>query len=246
MLRFLKRYFHILPIIKFFNRRIRSISSRTHQLQFLIEWGVDNPEYFDHFLDQHYLWTSTRNSFPWERGVFSSLAIKSDSNVLDLCCGDGHITYHFYSLRAKSIFAIDFDRNAINHARKNFNISNIEFHLGDIRTDIPDRLFDNIIWDAAIEHFTENEITNIMAKIKSVLKEDGILSGYTIIESTTGKKHLHQHEYEFRNKEDLARFLTPYFKKVQVFTTEYPSRTNLYFYATDSILPFENDWNLII
>jgi hypothetical protein len=68
-----------------------------------------------------------------------------------------------------------------------------------------------------------------------------ILSGYTIIEPKHGGKHLHQHEYEFHNKEDLARFLNPYFQNIQVFSTTYPDRINLYFYASNSILPFEKN-----
>jgi hypothetical protein len=77
-----------------------------------------------------------------------------------------------------------------------------------------------------------------MSRIKAVLSPSGTLSGYTIIELEGGVKHLHQHEYEFHNKEDLARFLTPHFKNVHVFQTVFPSRTNLYFYATDGRLPF--------
>lgn len=100
------------------------------------------------------------------------------------------------------------------------------------------------MWDAAIEHFTQDEISQIMFNIKSNLAPDGILSGYTIKESESGHKHLHQHEYEFHDKEDLARFLTPKFKNVHVFETIFPERTNLYFYATDGKLPFEQNWNL--
>ena len=73
------------------------------------------------------------------------------------------------------------------------------------------------------------------------MKKKGILSGYTIVESEHGDKHLHQHEYEFHDKQDLARFLTPYFKNVQVISTVYPMRTNLYFYASDGELPFESN-----
>ena len=85
-----------------------------------------------------------------------------------------------------------------------------------------------------------------MSKIKSVLTHGGVLSGYTIIEAEHGGKHLHQHEYEFHDKDDLARFLKPYFKNVHIFTTTYPTRTNLYFYATDGVLPHRKDFNLII
>ena len=70
---------------------------------------------------------------------------------------------------------------------------------------------------------------------------DGILSGYTIKEPEHIGKHLHQHEYEFRDKQDLARFLTPYFKNVKIIETVFPSRTNFYFYASDFDLPLEKN-----
>jgi cyclopropane fatty-acyl-phospholipid synthase-like methyltransferase len=170
----------------------------------------------------------------------------ANSRVLDLCCGDGFNSYHFYSLRAKNVTAIDFDREAIRWAKRNYKAPNLKFGIGDIRTDIPDGPFDNIVWDAAVEHFTETEITDIMSRLKSVLTPSGTLSGYTIIEPEGGGKHLHQHEYEFRSKEDLARFLTPYFNNVHVFETVFPSRSNLYFYATDGTLPFDQVSSFIV
>jgi cyclopropane fatty-acyl-phospholipid synthase-like methyltransferase len=212
----------------------------------LVEWAVDNPEYFDHNIDMYSSWSKTRESFPVERGVFSSFAITSNSRVLDLCCGDGFNSYHFYSLRAKNVAAIDLDREAIRWAKRNYKSPNLAFSIGDIRTDIPDGPFDNIVWDAAVEHFTEREISALMTRIKAVLAPSGILSGYTIIEPKDGGKHLHQHEYEFHSKEDLARFLTPNFRNVHVFETVFPSRTNLYFYATDATLPFDRVSSLII
>ncbi len=149
-------------------------------------------------------------------------------------------------MRAKHVTAIDFDREAIRWAKRNYKSPNLTFCIGDIRTDIPDGLFDNIVWDAAIEHFSETEITALMSRIKSVLTPSGTFSGYTIVEPAGRGKHLHQHEYEFHSKKDLARFLTPYFKNVHVFQTVFPSRTNLYFYATDGTLPFDQVSSLFV
>ena len=82
-----------------------------------------------------------------------------------------------------------------------------------------------------------------MLSIKDRLKLDGVLSGYTIVERDDGQKHIHQHEYEFASKEDLLRFLQPHFLNVVVFETIYPSRHNLYFWASDGPLPFTSGWN---
>ena len=225
------------------NRGVRAISSFTHYLQFLIEWGrAPNPEWFDHFLDQHYSWKKTGVAFPWERGIFSLLAMEQNASVLELCCGDGFNAHHFYANRAANIIALDMDPEAIKSARRNFKQAHVKYIVGDIRRDIPTGSFDNVIWDAAIEHFTEVEIGTIMLSIKQRLKNSGVLSGYTIVEKPDGLSH-HEHEYEFHSKEDLLRFLTPHFKNVRVFETIYPSRHNLYFFASDEkILPFDPKW----
>lgn len=100
----------------------------------------------------------------------------------------------------------------------------------------------NIIWDAAIEHFTPDEIDHIVRDIKQVLSyKKGILSGHTVVERADGKT-IKQHEYEFHDMEDLRRFLTPYFENVYVFETIYAERHNLYFYASDGSLPFDEHW----
>jgi hypothetical protein len=53
---------------------------------------------------------------------------------------------------------------------------------------------------------------------------------------------LPHHEYEFKSKEDLTRFFYPHFKNVKVFETLYPDRHNLYFWASDGIVPFMDGW----
>ena len=239
------KYLNIkLYIIKKINKFLRNLTYKTHKIEFQTQWGgvLPNPEWFNHYLDVYYYWPESRNSQFLERGCFSLLAIKNKANILELCCGDGFNTKHFYSLRADKIIAVDFDVNAINHAKKNNYTNNIEFRLCDIRYQLPQEKFDNILWDAAIEHFTEEEIFDLMQNIKVRLTDNGILSGHTIVKRSDGKKSLEQHEYEFASKEDLLRFLQPYFKNIRVFETIYPTRHNLYFYASDAVIPFDANW----
>jgi hypothetical protein len=99
---------------------------------------------------------------------------------------------------------------------------------------LPAGPFDNIVWDAAIEHFTEAEIDKILQEIVQRLGSEGILSGYTLTEAADGKKSNALHEYEFKDKEDLRRFFTPHFKFVKVWETIYPTRHNLYFAASQT------------
>lgn len=241
-----KKLTPILPLTKFFASVSRKLAYFAHRAQFFVEWGTDNPEYFNHHLDLYYLWKKTGNSLPMERGVHSSIALSGGGATLDLACGDGFYSNYFYALNSRHVIGVDFDPAAIKTAKKNQILENVEFILGDIREDIPDGPFENIVWDAAIEHFTELEIVNLVARIKQVLTEGGILSGYTITEAPGDAKHLHQHEYEFRDKEDLLRFLSPHFENVHVYETVFPNRTNLYFYATDGLLPHMRSRHLIV
>jgi SAM-dependent methyltransferase len=226
------------------NRQVRALSKKTHGHQSDLEWNRgDSPEWYDHYLDLHFQWHKNRIPFWVERGIFNLLAIKDEARLLELCCGDGFNSYHFYSARTSSVTAVDFDPEVIAHAKKNNQAENIAYSVADIRNGMPGGLFDNIVWDAAIEHFTKDEIASIMREIKERLGQNGVLSGYTILELDPGHG-LRHHETEFTSKEDLMRFFTPHFKNVKVFETMYSSRHNLYFFASDSsALPFDSDWS---
>ena len=161
------------------------------------------------------------------------MVLKPDGKMLEICCGDGFNARHFYSSKASSIIAIDFDRDAIPHAKRFNSVPNVTYLQKDIREGLPAGPFDNIVWDAAIEHFSEEEIDSILKGIRRCLNQGGVLAGYTILEGESGTKHIPQHEREFKNKEDLLSFFKPTFPFVEIFETVYPSRTNLYFYASD-------------
>jgi SAM-dependent methyltransferase len=199
------------------------------------------PENFDHQNDQFYWWAVSRNPQWVERGIYSGLALKGGS-VLELCCGDGFNTRNFYSFKSKQVLACDFDQKIIRVAKRKNSAPNITFHVADIRTQMPNGRYDNIIWDDGIEHFTETEIQDIMPGIKNRLAPEGILSGHTVVEKGDGREKFKFHKYEFKNREDLLRFLTPFFANVLVFETAYPGRHNLYFWASDSAIPFGHGW----
>lgn len=225
----------IVSFLKYLNFLVRRLSALTHFTQFAVQWGFEpQPEWFDHYLDQHWQWSAKNNSLWVERGVFSRLVIKPSAKMLEICCGDGFNARHFYSSKASSIVALDFDKEAIRHARRYNSASNVTYIQQDIREGLPLGPFDNIVWDAAIEHFTEAEIDKIMLDLVQRLGSYGILSGYTLTEAASGKKSNALHEYEFKDKDDLRRFFTPHFKFVKVWDTIYPTRHNLYFVASQT------------
>src|SRR5882762_3311627 len=126
----------------------RRLASFAHKLQMKYEWNTPpQPEWFDHYCDQFYQFRITQNPLWVERGTFGLLAIKQGANILELCCGDGFNAYHFYSIRANEIISVDFDKNVIQHAKKYNQAKNVEFKLCDIRNEMPEGIFDNVVWD---------------------------------------------------------------------------------------------------
>ncbi len=218
--------------------------SAAHRRLMKVQWALaPQPEHFDHHIDLFYQFLAGRNGLFVERGVFGGLALLG-GDVLELACGDGFNARNFYSLRSRSVLACDFDPRAIATANRKNKAPNLRFVLADIRTDMPEGIFGNIMWDAAIEHFTLDETSGILADIKKRLTPEGVLSGYTIVEQANGKKMLSHHEYEFKSSLDLRRVLAPFFNNVRVFQTRYPERTNLYFWASDGAIPFSDSWTL--
>ncbi len=166
---------------------------------------------------------------------------------MEIACGDGFNARNFYSGKAKQIIACDFDKKAIALAKRKNKTSNIDFILADVRYAMPKGDFDNIVCDMAIEHFTPMEIESLMINIKErLIRKEGIYSGTTIVERADKKKSLEQHEHEFKNMAELKSFLDPYFKNVIVFETIYSTVHNLYFWASDGIIPFSENWGHLI
>ena len=218
-------------------------AASAHHRLLMAQWSIPpQPEHFDHTIDLYWHWRATRNPLWVERGAFGTLALVNGGDILELCCGDGFNTRNFYSLRARRVIACDFDPLAIRTARRSHAAPNVTYVLADIRNAMPAGSFDNIIWDAAIEHFTPDEIDTILRALRDRLAPNGIVSGYTIVERARNVKMLSHHEYEFRDKNDLLRFLTPHFQRVVVFESVYPDRHNLYFFASDGPIPFDRDW----
>jgi len=178
------------------------------------------------------------------------MGMKQDCGVLDLGCGGGLFADHFYSSQAKSIVSGDFDPTVIAHAQANFKAPNVKYVCADIRTGMPEGDFDNVIWDAAIEQFTLEEIDAIVANIKRrIAARSGMFAGYTIVEMHAGKS-LSNHKYQFKSKEELAELLKRSFSNflgIQITTRDYMEvRYYHYFYAADHELPFDPGWERLV
>jgi hypothetical protein len=203
-----------------------------------ILWGNPNPpEFFEHRMDQFYQMRSKKNTFWLERGVINKITIQENAKILELSCGDGYFAYHFYSSNNPILLdCIDIDKDAIDICNKYHSDSKISYYCEDIKIFIPKNTYTNIIWDAAIEHFSEEDIHTLIVKYKNYLEQDGLFTGYTIQKNLIGLQHP-DHLCEMNDKEHLASFFTPYFKNVLILETTCSERINYYFYASDGVLP---------
>jgi SAM-dependent methyltransferase len=228
----------LVPPLRGLNAAVRGVAAATHRLQYRVE-GFLRPsaEWFDHEIDAQWQWRARGRTSFLERGVLGALAIRPGAQVLELCCGDGFNAARFYAARAARVVALDHNEHALAHARRRHARANIEYRRADVREGLPPGPFDNVVWDAAIHHFTLAEAAAVLASAHRSLGDGGLLSGYTLIEPGDS------YEYErmsFGEPADLLALLTAEFAHVAVVETYDPSRRNLYFFASDvrSELPF--------
>lgn len=224
------------------NRFLRRLVAWMHGLEFRMLWQSDRaaPEWFDHYLDVQFLWPSTGNTIALERGAFGHFAVRHGDRVMDICSGDGFYCRYFWSPRASEVVGVDRDRAALAHARRNNAADNVTFIERDLVVDeLPPGPFDAVTWNAGIEHFEENEILEILAKVKRSLQPGGVMAGTTDIHGEGGYVW---HKREFRDADDLAQLLRQRFEHVTVETSEHPNRKELLFYASDdpSRIPFRH------
>lgn len=82
--------------------------------------------------------------------------VQSQSNVLDIGCGNGALTFDVAKhVAAVRIVAIDLNARNIEQARKKFSHPQIQYICGDVLKDLPQAHFDQIIMSNVLEHLPE-------------------------------------------------------------------------------------------
>lgn len=228
----------LVPPLRRFNACWRAASAVLHHFQYKVEgFLAPSAEWFDHEIDVEWQWVARQRSMFLERGVLNTLVIRPGSEILEICCGDGFNAHRFYAERGARVLAVDHNQAALRHARRFHARPNVEYRHCDVRSEFPAGPFDNVIWDAAMNHFVEPEVAVILASVHRELNSDGVLSGYTVIESHDDYAYTRM---RFTGPEDLADLLGREFAHVAVLETPDRLRRNLYFFASDvaESLPF--------
>lgn len=192
----------------------------------------ETPEWFDHRADL-YRFSDERRPYFLERGVYARELLPREGRVLDLCCGDGFYPFHFYAETASHIDACDWDDTALAHARRYHSHPRISYTKRDIVCDdLPGTGYDLVVWDGAIEHFSLDDINTVLRKVRAVLRPEGVLCGYTILND--GPMVHPDHSHEFGSSDELAETLHAEFPAVATLETDYQDRRNVYFRASQS------------
>ena len=242
------------PIINLLAHFSSKVTEKLYGLLMMIEWARDpSPEWMDHDQDYYFQARSKGKTFFFERGalpkIFASELIQDyknikSLNILDLCCGDGFYSQFFLHDISKNITMIDLDPKAIKRAKDRENklkfLKNINFNyiVSDIlKENIEDALnknnlnikYDLIIFNAAIEHFKEDQVSEIFSSCKKIMNQKGLVFGYTLVED---EDHVFDHhELLFKTKQHLKQLIEKDFNEVSCFQSLSETRHNLYFLA---------------
>lgn len=85
--------------------------------------------------------------------------------VSDIGCGNGALTYDV-AKKAKKVIGIDLNKNNIAIAKEKYLALNIEYVIGDVTKDLPNKKFDVIILSNVLEHI-KNRV-EFLKKIKKM------------------------------------------------------------------------------
>jgi len=116
----------------------------------------------------------------WEktlRFVWKEMGINRDSNVLELCSGNGMLTIPLAKV-VNNVTAVDFSEPLVGNLRKQLeleNITNVTTIVEDINKNVfPEGIFSHVLMYFAIQHFNEKDIINLMEKVYGSLQDNGV------------------------------------------------------------------------
>jgi SAM-dependent methyltransferase len=171
------------------------------------------------------------------RGVYARQAMFKGSKVLDLCCGDGSVSYLFFSDIAGQVDAVDNDAYAIAYARRYFPSPVVKYHQVDIlSSEFPSSDYDFVVWNAAICYFREAEIRCILRKIAAAGKQSMRMTGML-----PRANRWVDHKTEFEDRAAVEKLLLEYFAAVEVREVDEGTALTFYFQAASPLPAYKRD-----
>lgn len=96
------------------------------------------------------------------------------NDLLDLCCGNGMITKHFFD-KARTVTAVDLSDELVSQITPVAS-DNIRAYAADARlVGFPENSFDRILLYAGLQYFSEVETIDLFARLRKWLRKDGLI-----------------------------------------------------------------------
>ena len=152
-----------------------------------------------------------------DRAAMARDSFADGDRVLDIGFGDGFFTRRFYSDRASRIDAIDVEDSAVAHAMRYHAHPKITYvKCNAVTESFPADVYDAVIWNGAIGHFSEADTAIVLQKIRACLAPAGVFAG-----SESLGMEGHDHFQFFSDEAAVQRLFSPYFRYVTTRTVSY-------------------------
>lgn len=165
---------------------------------------------------RHLLFTAARYKFAMK--MIGNLYEPNENTILDLGCSDGFGTYYIAEY-AKLVLGVDFDKEAIEYAKRTNTYHNIEFQLDNFLNKQYGE-FDGIVSFDVLEHiYPENE-NDYMETVKMNLKANGtfVIGTPSLETQQYSKENVTGAHVNVYKGEDFYKMLKEYFHNVYLFT----------------------------
>ena len=140
----------------------------------------------------------------------------------DISCGVGYGAFLMGKI-AESVKGFDISKEALDHAKNNFQSSNVSFYF---LNDLKDEKFESISSIETLEHMTESEGDKFLEKLRNAMVPSAFLIISTPLNETPFKENtteFHIREYsfiEFKNKLERNGFQVEKFYGISNITSE--------------------------